>query len=222
VRVGGVSAHAAMRWAAVGALAAAAVAATALPAAGREAQAVTLAARSTLVTSMTPIFISGAVSSRREGESVTIEVKDCGQRSFRGMFVVDTHAGGTWSSEFYPGINTSVRATWGGASSTPVAIRQQPRIFLRHLTGKRYEISISAKMPFWRKKALFQQRRQGAWRTIKSVVLTEQAAVGNAGAVWTSGRFTATVPRGAQIRAALPAAAARPCYVAGVSAPVRR
>ena len=192
------------------------------PAAGREAQTVTLAARSTLVAPLAPILISGAVSSGREGETVTIQVKDCGQPSYRNMFVVDTHAGGGWASEFYPGINTSVRAAWGGATSAPVAIRQQPRVFLRHLNGKRYEIAVSAKVPFWRKRALLQQRRQGAWKTIKSVVLTEQNAVGSQGVVWTSGQFRATVPRGAQIRAALPASTARPCYVAGVSPTVRR
>lgn len=192
------------------------------PAAGLQSQTVTLAARSTLVAPLTPIFISGTISSRREGETVTIQVKDCGQPSYRNMFVVDTHAGGTWSSEFYPGINTSVRATWGEAASAPVAIRQQPRVFLRHLNGRRYEIAVSAKVPFWRKRALLQQRRQGAWKTVKSVVLTEQNAVGTQGVVWTSAQFKATIPRGAQLRAALPATTARPCYVAGVSPTVRR
>jgi hypothetical protein len=184
--------------------------------------AVTLAAQSTLVPPTTPVQIAGLVSSRREGETVTIEVRDCGQRSYRALFSVDTHAGGRWSSEFYPGINASVRATWSGASSAPVAFRQQPRVFVRHLTGKRYEISVSAKMPFWRKPANFQLRRQGAWKTVRTVLLTEQQAVGAAGMVWTSARFTASVPRGAQFRAALPSASARPCYVAAASLPVRR
>jgi hypothetical protein len=193
-----------------------------LSASSRQSQTVTLAARSTLVAPLRPILISGAVSSRREGETVTIQVKDCGQPSYRNMFVVDTHAGGSWSSEFYPGINTSVRAAWGDAVSAPVAIRQQPRVFLRHMGGNRYEIAVSAKMPFWRKRALFQQRRQGAWKTLRSVVLTEQDAVGTQGIVWTSAEFRATVPRGAQLRAVLPKPTARPCYVAGVSPTVRR
>jgi hypothetical protein len=199
-----------------------AVAALVQPASGREAQTVTLSARSTLVPAMTPTLISGRVSSGRQGETVTIQVKDCGQPSYRNTFVVDTEAGGIWSSEFYPGINTSVRAVWGEATSAPVAMRQQARVFVDHLEGRRYEVGVSAKMPFWRKPALLQQRRQGAWKTVARVLLTEQAAVGNQGIVWTSGRVTASIPRGAQFRAALPAATARPCYVAGASAPMRR
>ena len=89
----------------------------------------------------------------------------------------------------------------------PVIIRQQPRVFLRHLNGRRYEIAVSAKVPFWRKRALLQQRRQGAWKTGKSVVLTEQNAVGTQGVVWTSAQFKATIPRGAALAAALITAA---------------
>jgi hypothetical protein len=201
-----------------------ALAAVAIQAAsGAPAQAtVTLAAQSTLVPATAPVQIAGTVSSRREGENVTIEVRDCGQRSYRALFTVHTDAGGRWSSEFYPGINASVRATWSGASSAPVAFRQQPRVFVRHLTGNRYEIAVSAKMPFWRKQAHFQLRRQGAWQTVRSVLLTEQRAPGAGGTVWTSARFTASVPRGAQFRAALPSGSARPCYVAAASLPVRR
>jgi hypothetical protein len=194
-----------------------------LPVAGAApAQSVTLAARPAIAPAFAPITLLGAISSPKDHELVTIEVKDCLQKSFRGVLEVPTEPGGRWTTQFYPGITTTIRASWNGASSAPVAVRQAARVFIRRVPASRdFEISINGKMPFWRKKALLQQRAKGAWKTLKTVVLTEQNAAGSQGMVWTSARFKASVPRGTQLRAVLPADQAKPCYVAGVSATMR-
>jgi hypothetical protein len=82
-------------------------------------------------------------------------------------------------------------------------------------------VSVVAKQQFWRKKVQIQRfdRRLGRWRAYKSVALTEQNAAGVF--IWTSGEFTARLPKGTMLRAVLPAAQARPCYLSGTSLVVR-
>lgn len=189
--------------------------------AGAQIQGVTLGARPAAAPAFGAITLFGAVSNGREHESVTIEVKDCRQPTFRGVLAVETHAGGTWTTEFYPGITASIRAVWENATSAPVTVRQVPRVFVRRVSGGRFEISVSAKVGFWHRRALFQQRVSGSWKNVKQVLLTEQDGVGNQGIIWTSARFRAAVPRGRQVRAFIPAASAKPCYLPGASQPMK-
>lgn len=197
----------------VGALAVVAV----RPAEAGPSQSVTIGASQPIVPAFGTIVLSGAVSSGREHESVTIQQKDCGVpgASFRNVLVVETRAQGFRSTEFYPNVSALVRAAWGDVTSAPISVRQVPRIFLRRLPGGRFEIAISATLSFWGKQAVFQQRVSGSWRKVKRVVLGKQWGAGTQ--VWTAGRFRAAVPRGRPVRAVLPAAQARPCYAPGVS-----
>ena len=200
------------------AAAAALVAAIASTAAAAPLQRVTIDARPTLLSSRqgtTNLF--GAVESRKAGEVVTIQVKDCGQQSFRGVASATTQAGGGWSTTYGPGINTTVRATWNGAVSSQVTLRQRPAVVVDQLSARRFELGVGARAQFWRKRVLFQRfdRRLGTWATIKSVVLTE--TVGGGGGIWSSAKVTASVPKGSLVRAVLPLSQARPCYAAGYS-----
>jgi hypothetical protein len=183
-------------------------------------QRVTLAARPLVLASNGALTVFGAIDSNREGEIVTIQTKDCGMSTYTGVTTATTGAGGSYRTEFRPNIGTQVRALWKGATSAPVAIRQQPLVQLFKRSGRSFEIGVSSKGQFWHKRVLFQVRR-GGWRTMKSVLLTDTASSPGAPFVFTSAKFKASVPRGTQVRAALTAAQARPCYLAATSAVIR-
>jgi len=207
------------------ALAAAALAAALGATAGAQGGGVSIAARPATAPSFGPITLFGAIGSSAANESVTVEVRECGLQSYgyRGVVSVDTEAGGRWSTEYYPGITASIRATWNNATSAPITVKQAARLLIRRVPATRntFEISVSGKLGFWHRRVLFQQRVGSRWTTIKNVLLTEQGGVGSQGIIWTSARFKASVPRGKLVRAVLPASQAKPCYLAGASQPMR-
>jgi hypothetical protein len=181
---------------------------------------VTLAARPLVLAPNAPLTLSGQIDSGRDGEIVTIQAKDCGLTTYTGVESATTGARGTFTAEFRPNIGTEVRALWSGATSPPIAIRQQPLVRVVKQAGRTFEVGVSSKGQFWHKRVLFQIRR-GGWKTMKSVLLTDTASSPGAPFVYTSAEFRASVPRGTQVRAVLPAAQARPCYLAAVSDTIR-
>ncbi len=57
---------------------------------------------------------------------------------------------------------------------------------------------------------------------LQRVLLTDSGGLGGAPSTWTSGEFTAAVPKGTLLRATLPASEAKPCYLPGTSSSVKR
>jgi hypothetical protein len=194
-------------------------------AAGAQGGGVSIAARPATAPSFGPITLFGAIASPAANESVTVEVRECGLQSYgyRGVLSVHTETGGRWTTEYYPGITASLRATWNNQTSPAITVKQAARLLIRRVPAKRntFEISVSGKLGFWHRRVLFQQRVGSRWKTIKNVLLTEQGGVGTQGIIWTSARFKASVPRGKLVRAVLPASQAKPCYLAGASQPMR-
>jgi hypothetical protein len=212
---------------ATGAVAVAALAAIASgPAEGRPSDRVTMSARPAVVSEDRHATLFGSVDTGKADEIVTIEAKNCGQRSFTEVASGRTDDGGAWSVEYWPGVNTTLRAKWRGAVSEPITLGQRAWVRLAKTKRKdEFGVSVTGKAQVWRKRILFQRRQSGAWKTVKSVVLTKQFALGagtvGSGLVATAATFRASVPRGTLVRAVLSISQARPCYLAGVSDPVR-
>lgn len=183
---------------------------------------VTIFARPTILGEQA-VTLSGSVDNGKEGEEVTIQAKDCGRSFFRVVSGATTHQGGGWSTDYFPSITTTFRAVWNGVASAQVTVRQRAWVRLTRLprSPRQLEVVVVAKKQFWRRSVVIERfdRRLGRWTKVKSVVLTEQATAGTY--VWTSARFSASVPKGTLIRARLPLAEARPCYLAGVSRQLR-
>lgn len=174
---------------------------------------VTIDARPSVARWGQPVTLSGSVDTRRAEEIVTIQAKDCRQQFFRDVDSARTHEGGGWSTDYYPGINTTLRAQWNGGASAEITVRQRPSVQLRRLSARRFAVrawGFGGAHIFWRKRVLFQrfERRLGSWETAKNVVLTDSSGPTS---------FSASVPRGALVRALLPRSQARPCYLAGYS-----
>lgn len=133
-------------------------------------------------------------------------------------------AGGVWrraTTEYWPGITTTLRAVWKGAASSPVMVRQQAYVALYLRSSGKFEVSVGGKWSFWHKRVLFQRRAASSWTTVKSVLLTETTAQPGFAQASTGATFSASVPKGSVVRAVLPLAQARPCYLAGASKSVR-
>lgn len=181
---------------------------------------VTIAARPMIVQGSQSITLFGSVANSKAGETVEVQVKDCGQDFFRVVDGATTIDGGGWSSEYWPGITTSLRAAWDGSSSAQIVVRQRIFVRLDPVPSKPawLRVGVAGKISLWRKQVLFQQfdRRLGVWKTVRPIVLTEQESAGPSG-VWATASFRAGVPKGTMVRALFPAKAARPCYLSGTS-----
>jgi len=185
------------------------------------AERVTIFARPTVLGDQA-VQLFGSIDSGKAGEVVDIQAKACGQQFFRGVAGATTREGGGWSRGYFAGITTTFRAIWDGDASEQVIVRQRALVRLRLVPfSKQFEVGVVARTQFWRRHVVIQRfdRRLGTWLSVKPVLLTKQAAAGTF--VWTSARFTTSLPKGTLIRAVFPLDQARPCYLAGVSPQVR-
>jgi hypothetical protein len=186
------------------------------------AERVTIFARPTVLSGTTLSTVFGSIDSGKAGEDVTIQTKDCGQQDFRAFAGTQTREGGGWSYPVSPGINTTVRAVWRGASSAQIPLRQRVRVYLEKLRSRKgLRVGVLAKKSFWRKRAQI-QRLDGTsrtWKNLKTLRMTESGSAGIYSSA--SAELTVTVPKGTVLRALVPLSQARPCYLAGTSKTVR-
>lgn len=179
---------------------------------------VTLFARPLLAAPGGGVTLYGSISGGRVGESIDIQARDCGQRSFRIAGGAHAAASGEWQTDFFPGITTTLRAVWRGNVSRTITVRQRASVRLEPhpSTPRRFEVAVAAKTSFWRKRVLF-QRLAGTWKTVRPVALTESSAPPGATYVWSRAQFRTTLPRGTRIRVLLPQSQAGPCYLSAAS-----
>jgi hypothetical protein len=159
----------------------------------------------------------GSIPSAKAEEKVVIEVKECGQPSFRAIAWAYTHEGGGWSLDMGARVSSQFRAAWGDERSATVAVQQRPSVNVILRPGARSEVSVGAIYPFAGKRVSLQvfSRSSRTWKHVQSVKLTEYGAGGIY--VWSSGRFRSKLPKNAQIRGVFSLSQAKPCYLAGYS-----
>ena len=103
--------------------------------------------------------------------------------------------GGGWTTPASSAITSSYRAVFKNATSAKVTIRQGAGVFLEKArSGAGFIVSASGKRSFWRKRVQIQRRQDGAWRTVRNVVLRDSVAT--TGVVsFSEARFRLAVPR---------------------------
>ena len=182
---------------------------------------VTIFARPTVIVWARWTELYGAARDARPDDLVTIEAKECGSPSFAAYAEAHVGAGGGWSMDAGTGVTTTFRAVWRGFTSTQVTVRQAANVSLeRRRRGRGFVVGVTAKRSFWRRTVEIQRRQSGGWRTVRTVRLTD--SVRSTGMVSASeASFRLSDPAGTSLRAVLPAAQARPCYVRSVSRTVR-
>ena len=178
---------------------------------------VTAAASAALVVYGRTVTLSGATSSKRAGETVTIFAQPLGTAALAAVGSATTEGGGTWSFIVRPKLETVYEARWKPAvttaSSSPVKVRVRPQVLFRVKAVSGRTVTFFTKARAVRSlagKTLYLQRRNafGQWVILRRATLTATSAV----------TFKARLPAGrSRVRMFLPRAQAGAGYVAGIS-----
>jgi plastocyanin len=178
---------------------------------------VTATASTTLVVYGGTVTLTGATSSNRAGETVTIYAQPYGTTTFAALGSAVTEGGGSWSFLVRPKLMTVYQARWKPASVTATspssAIRVRPQVLFRVKAASGRTVTFFTKARAARSlagKTLSLQRRNafGQWVTLRKVTLTSTSAV----------TFKARLPKGrSRMRMFLPRLQAGPGYLAGIS-----
>jgi hypothetical protein len=178
---------------------------------------VTIHANHAIAEDGVPLLLSGAVSSGRRGEAVTIEQDDCGPIPWHPLRTVRTGEGGGWVSYAGGDQNFRLRARWKGSVSKAIRIGVRPELTLAGVPGS-LRVVIRAYDWFGGKTAQLQRASGTRWQTVAAAKLVKRGSAGQYAQTW--GTFTKKVGRGLY-RAVLPNASAAPCYAAGFSGTLR-
>lgn len=182
---------------------------------------VTMFARPVVVDWAQSATLFGAAAGAGPADVVKVETKECGSDVFRPYVEAHVSVGGGWSAEAAPGVTSTFRVVWRGSASNQVTIRQRAKVVLTpRRAGPGYTAAVVGRRSAWRKRVVVERRVERTWRAVKSVVLAD--SVRSTGTVSVSqATFRLSVPKGTQLRAVLPLAQAKPCYVRSVSRTVR-
>lgn len=171
------------------------------------AGAVTLVAAKPAVLFGASTTLSGEVSTKAAGESVSIVAKPYGAGAFTPLATVTTTTGGAWSLAVKPTIGTAYEARWKSATSAQLTVNVKPRVTLSIRSGV-FSTRVAPARPG--KTVLFQRwsttLRQ--WLTVKRATLT---ASSTARVRWKPRRGDY------KVRFLLPQKQAGPGYLAGQS-----
>jgi plastocyanin len=184
-----------------------------------EVATVTQTASPTLVVYGATVTLSGAVSSKRSGETVTIFAQPYGQASFAAVGSAISGSDGRWSYLVKPKLRTVYEARWKPATQGTTATSSRAAVRVRPQVGFRVKASSGRVVTFFTKargvrsfagKFVYFQRKNafGQWVSIKKVTLTSTS----------SATFRVRLPSGrSRVRVFMPATQAGPGYVAGIS-----
>jgi hypothetical protein len=175
------------------------------------------------------------VTSGKADEEVTVQFKQCGlyPSQYRDFMTATTFEGGAWSLDelLYVRLQISAsgsfRALWRDSVSPEVKLQMRAGIRLGRLPqGGRFKVSAYGTQSFWHRRVRVERfdTRSRKWILVRSLLLTESEGTRDYNeplVVSTTEPFRPAVPKGTTLRAVLPLAAARPCYLAGYSLLVR-
>jgi plastocyanin len=166
--------------------------------------------------------LSGVVSSRAAGETVTIDAMECGKTAFTRIATITSAANGAWSSPAKPALNTVYEARWKNTKSAQLTEKVTPMVSLKRIRAGRFSASVTAAQSFVGKHVVLQRyvRSRRAWKTVKRVTL-RSAKAGTPPTMITSAGFRARVARRTRLRLLLTQAQAGTCYAPARSASVR-
>lgn len=178
---------------------------------------VTIAASTTLVVYGGTVTLSGATSSKRAGETVTVYAQPYGTTTPAALGSAVTGGGGSWGFVVRPKLETSYQARWKPATVTAtspsVAVRVRPQVIFRVKATSGRTVTFFTKARATRSlagKTLSLQRRNayGQWVILRKVKLTSTSAA----------TFKTRLPAGrSRLRMFLPRVQAGSGYLAGIS-----
>jgi hypothetical protein len=138
---------------------------------------VSLAAPVTKVLFGKTLVLSGQISARMSGESITILGWKYGHSAPVKLGVTKTRTDGRWSFRVKPGIQTGYVARWGASDSVKMLIGVEPLATLTQLGDGRISTHIAAAASFAGRKVQLQQLELGlGWRTLTQMPLNRDSS----------------------------------------------
>ena len=131
-----------------------------------------LAASQAILVAGQTVTLTGVVSTRQAGETVTLYHAPYGQTSLIQLAVVLTGSGGAFTYVTTPSIFTSYEARWRSAMSAQVTVQVKPKVtFLPR--GRRFYTQVSAPGASFSRRFVYLQRRSplGQWVSVRKLVL---------------------------------------------------
>jgi plastocyanin len=120
-----------------------------------------------------PVMLSGVVSNKKSGETVTLVQLPFGQTTKQVIATLQTTTGGAFSYSVTPQVNTTYQAQWPGKSESSVTVQVQPAIKLPFVSKSGFfHFYVTAGTSF-AGKAVFLQRYTLArtWVNIRTLTL---------------------------------------------------
>ena len=179
---------------------------------------VTLATTRSTVLFGDSIRLSGTVSSRQAGETVTVTVDPAGEPARR--IEVETEAGGQWTLRAQPRIRTQYTARWRSSTSAARTVLVRPRVSLKRVGRNAFTVIVVAAESLAGDQVHI--RRQRSRRNLTLVTVARVVLRDNPRTDTTAQRtFRLRVRRGFRMRAFLPSSSAGPNYVSSQSNMIR-
>lgn len=123
------------------------------------------------------LVLSGQISARSSGESITILGWKYGHSAPVKIGVTTTRQDGVWSFRVQPGIQTGYVARWGASDSIKMLIGVEPLATLTQLADGRIATHIAAAKSFAGRKVQLQELQLGlGWRTVTQMPLNSNSS----------------------------------------------
>ncbi len=170
--------------------------------------------------------IAGTLSTQQAGEKIEILAQPCNQNTAKVVASVTTTAGGAFSYQARPTMNTIYQARYKPKAAPSIlspstTVKVRPKLRLAKLARGKFSIRLAAADSFVGKVVVFQRYKAALskWVTIKSVTLrtATASALPLPGTTVSSATFRVKIKLHVRVRAVLPPAQAAPCYIAARS-----
>ena len=171
---------------------------------------VTLATSVPVVKFGTQVTLSGAVSNKRAGETVTLTALPFGQTTKQVIATLQTIANGAFSFNVTPQVNTTYQAQWKGSESS-VAVQVQPLIKLPFVSHSGwFHFYVTAGESFAGRSVYLQRfTLLHTWINVRKLQLGQQS-----GRIMSLKFARSVVPRGRwSVRVYMPASEMPPGYI---------
>jgi plastocyanin len=176
---------------------------------------VTLATSAAIVKYGASVTLSGTVSNKKSGETITLVQLPTGQTTKQVLATLQTAAGGTFSFSVTPQINTTYQAQWKNLSESSVIVQVAPTIKLPFVSRTGYfHFYVTAARSFAGKIAYLQRFTLAhQWVSIRQLPLGAKS-----GRIMSLKFVRASVPRGRwSVRIFFPATEAGDGYLDSAS-----
>jgi hypothetical protein len=184
----------------------------------------TLAASAPSVDYGKPVVLSGALSTQKANQSISLKSTECGTTKAVKTATVKTAAAGAYTTTSTPIAGTSYQVTYKNATSPVVAVTVRPLLQLIRVARGSYTAKVTVGRSLKGKAVLFQRysRLRKRWVQVKRLILaTETVGPATKPVVVDSVSFRAKVPAKTRVRMLITAAQAGPCYLSASSTVLR-